>query len=313
MNPYKQLCMFLILATTTYGFATIEESPSSQQKSTAVVFDLGGVLLKTDRFAIMKQLGLSTLARYMILEFKSPTNLKKTLYKTLDAIDNQTYAFLPIASDPDGTPLPSLMNAWLAGLITSENLLRNIDLFIEFHHYCKTAHIQSIFHNIDYLTTPHRYAFSSKVEQVLIQRLAHAIFSPHSFASVQEIIPEGLELVKKCKQAGHRVCILSNWDPASFQLIFKKHPQLFDLFDEDDIIISGNYGMTKPDPRIYELLKQKLGNAHIIFIDDQQVNVVAAQNAGIATVHLTSNNSYDKAAIAIAQHAAVNTIPIPTT
>jgi len=60
-----------------------------------------------------------------------------------------------------------------------------------------------------------------------------------------------------------------------------------DLFE--DIIVSGEEGVAKPDPKIFEILRQRIGRslAGCIFIDDSMANVAAAREAGLNAILFT--------------------------
>jgi len=60
-----------------------------------------------------------------------------------------------------------------------------------------------------------------------------------------------------------------------------------DVFDE--MIISAEVGMMKPDPRIYRLALEKLDvqPGESVFLDDVLVNVEAARAAGMSAIHFT--------------------------
>jgi putative hydrolase of the HAD superfamily len=61
-----------------------------------------------------------------------------------------------------------------------------------------------------------------------------------------------------------------------------------DAFDE--VVISAEVGMVKPDPGIYQLMLEQLGvdPAQGIFIDDFATNISAAKQLGMHTIHFTS-------------------------
>lgn len=54
-------------------------------------------------------------------------------------------------------------------------------------------------------------------------------------------------------------------------------------------IFSGDHGLIKPQPEIYQKLEAMYGlaNQHILFIDDHPANIAAAQKQGWQTLHLT--------------------------
>lgn len=58
------------------------------------------------------------------------------------------------------------------------------------------------------------------------------------------------------------------------------------------IIESSTLGITKPDPKIYEIAKQRAGveAGEILFIDDTEKNVLQAHTSGFHSYHFDTNN-----------------------
>ena len=96
-----------------------------------------------------------------------------------------------------------------------------------------------------------------------------------------------VEILHALKDAGYPLYGLSNWAAETFARI-RHEFQFLALFDE--IILSGEVGLTKPDPRIFELLLSRAGRTadECIFIDDSETNIRAAQALGFKTVHFES-------------------------
>ncbi|HKR69315.1 MAG TPA: HAD family phosphatase [Streptosporangiaceae bacterium] len=96
------------------------------------------------------------------------------------------------------------------------------------------------------------------------------------------ILDEMLELIKDLRSSGIRTSLLSNsWGGSDDG--YPRH--LFaGLFD--DVVISGEVGMRKPEERIFQLAARRLGlaPADCVFVDDVEGNVVAAQALGFTTV-----------------------------
>ena len=93
---------------------------------------------------------------------------------------------------------------------------------------------------------------------------------------------EMLDLIKQLRQRGIRTSLLSNsWGARDG---YPRH-----LFDElfDDVVISGEVGMRKPEERIFQLALTRLGlsAAECVFVDDVEGNIVAAQALGFLAVH----------------------------
>ena len=66
------------------------------------------------------------------------------------------------------------------------------------------------------------------------------------------------------------------------------HELIAELFD--GVVISGDEGFRKPDPRMYELGAQRIGvePSACVFVDDLELNLGAARELGMATVHHVS-------------------------
>jgi putative hydrolase of the HAD superfamily len=60
------------------------------------------------------------------------------------------------------------------------------------------------------------------------------------------------------------------------------------------VVDSGFEGIRKPQPEIYELTVERLGDgvaaAHCLFVDDVEVNVAAARELGMRAVHFRDND-----------------------
>lgn len=85
----------------------------------------------------------------------------------------------------------------------------------------------------------------------------------------------------------YKIGLLSNAFSDLRQLIAErwKFPDVF-----DDLVISAEVGMMKPDPRIYALAVARLGSTPegTVFIDDFTRNTTAAQDAGLHAIHFRS-------------------------
>ncbi|MFN3309274.1 MAG: HAD-IA family hydrolase, partial [Anaerolineales bacterium] len=95
-----------------------------------------------------------------------------------------------------------------------------------------------------------------------------------------------VELIRSYRKT-HRVGLLSNaWD--DLREFLGNHLRILDIFDE--VIISAEVGLIKPDRRIYELAAQKfnVSLSETVFIDDLLVNVQAAQAAGMNSFQFRS-------------------------
>jgi putative hydrolase of the HAD superfamily len=96
--------------------------------------------------------------------------------------------------------------------------------------------------------------------------------------------PETADLVKRARAANVATAVLSNsWGIGSYDPYAGY--DLAGLFDV--VVISGQVGLRKPEPPIYELTAAKLGlrPEDCVFVDDTPANLVTARQLGMATVH----------------------------
>ncbi|MGJ8586346.1 MAG: HAD family hydrolase [Marinosulfonomonas sp.] len=106
--------------------------------------------------------------------------------------------------------------------------------------------------------------------------------------TIQQKITESWEVLADLKSAGHRVFGLTNWGAETWPMAKIVHPELNHVFE--DVIVSGEEKMIKPDARIYELLTRRnnLVPADCLFIDDSLKNVEGAQSVGWMAHHFTN-------------------------
>lgn len=92
-----------------------------------------------------------------------------------------------------------------------------------------------------------------------------------------------IELVKAVKAHGIPVYGLTNWSSEKFEQV-RPQFEFMDLFE--DIVVSGNVKIAKPDTRIYTLLLERngLSAANCLYIDDSKENIRAARQVGLHAV-----------------------------
>jgi putative hydrolase of the HAD superfamily len=95
-----------------------------------------------------------------------------------------------------------------------------------------------------------------------------------------------IEFVRDVRRRGTRTALLTNnvreWEP----LWRSKLPEIDELFEV--VVDSAFVGLRKPDPAIYELTLERLGDgvrpADCVFVDDLDVNCEAARALGMTAV-----------------------------
>jgi 2-haloacid dehalogenase len=105
--------------------------------------------------------------------------------------------------------------------------------------------------------------------------------------SISGIFEGTVELLQMLKQNGYRLYGLSNWSAETFYIVRHDY-EFFNLFEE--IILSGEAKLIKPEPEIYDLCLQKIGKPvnQCLFIDDSEANIITAKKLGFDTVHFKS-------------------------
>ncbi len=97
-------------------------------------------------------------------------------------------------------------------------------------------------------------------------------------------IEANVALMAELKQAGVPVYGITNYSAETYAA----HRQRFDFYNGfDDVIVSGEVKLLKPDAAIYRLLidRNRLDPTRAVFIDDTAENVHAAAALGMKTVH----------------------------
>ncbi|MBN2044609.1 MAG: HAD family phosphatase [Anaerolineales bacterium] len=100
-------------------------------------------------------------------------------------------------------------------------------------------------------------------------------------------IPESVDLLSEMRGQGYSLHVLSNFSTETYPRM-KSRFGFLDWFDS--ILLSGDVGMAKPEPEIYQLLLDRIGLApgQCLFIDDSFANVIAAWDLGIEAVQFVS-------------------------
>lgn len=99
--------------------------------------------------------------------------------------------------------------------------------------------------------------------------------------------PDAISILEKLKKDGYKVGLLSNGDSKS-QHDKINHCNLQNYFDE--IIVTGDYGVSKPDPEIYRIMADKLDVLceECIYIGDTfSTDILGAIRASMVPVWIT--------------------------
>jgi putative hydrolase of the HAD superfamily len=172
------------------------------------------------------------------------------------------------------------------------------NLFVSFHAYCTEA-------GIDFEDLGHRFLGDAEFRALLIAletgELEESDFEPR-LAQLLGVAPEGLidgllagvgpdeamiHAVRAAHAAGVRTALVSN----SWGVHRYPHALFAEIFD--GVVISGEVGVRKPAPRMYELGAERAGVAPelCVYVDDLPHNLEPARRLGMATVHHTTAQS----------------------
>jgi FMN phosphatase YigB (HAD superfamily) len=101
-------------------------------------------------------------------------------------------------------------------------------------------------------------------------------------------LPKGIALLQECFASNYidKLFICSNWSSNALSKIKQDYPEVITLFD--GIVIPDMAQARKPDIKIFTyLLDNHALSAHeTIFLDDQEINIKAAEYVGITGIHV---------------------------
>jgi epoxide hydrolase-like predicted phosphatase len=135
-------------------------------------------------------------------------------------------------------------------------------------------------------------------EQEFARRLAEQLDDGFDLARLRELYfelidPNGpmIDFIAEQRRRGLHTALLTNnvreWEP----LWRAKLPELDDIFEL--VVDSAFVGMRKPEPAIYELTVERLGNGlrpdECVFVDDIELNCEAARELGMTAVWFESS------------------------
>ena len=107
---------------------------------------------------------------------------------------------------------------------------------------------------------------------------------------LRDAFPETVAILAELRERGHRLIALTNWSAETFPVARQRFAFL-DWFE--DIVVSGEVRVAKPDHRIFRLALERNGleAARTAFIDDASANVAAAHALGLAAVQFVDARS----------------------
>lgn len=96
-----------------------------------------------------------------------------------------------------------------------------------------------------------------------------------------------LDSIKELRKT-YKIGMLSNINPGGMDTFFttREREELFDA-----VVLSGEVGLTKPHPYIFQMMADRLGVSpgECVMIDDLEENCAGADAAGMETIHYLNN------------------------
>jgi HAD superfamily hydrolase (TIGR01509 family) len=226
-----------------------------------IIFDLIGVLYALDTYAIFRNMGAGSVLRYMIMHQKNPFTIAFAVLNAMHRREQLDYRVIKYKNNT----MPRCITEWQSGIKTNKQALVEIEQYI---HTPEAAHL-----------------FKNDYEREIVKKIIMAIFNSSSLTAYMRPIVPNVLLVKDLKEhTDHKLYLLSNFDAHAINTLALTYPEFFSLFD--GVIVSGQVGLLKPYPEMYNYLLQTydLRPEDSLFIDDQYENVQGAEHVGIPCV-----------------------------
>ncbi len=107
-------------------------------------------------------------------------------------------------------------------------------------------------------------------------------------------LEEGWRAARRCKRAGKKLYLLSNYPQRGYERLREKFADRFEIFDGG--VISCYVHLLKPEEAMYQRLIETCGldPARTLFIDDMKENVHGAMKTGIHGFHMHETGMMDR-------------------
>ncbi len=128
----------------------------------------------------------------------------------------------------------------------------------------------------------------AEVERTHPHWVRHArAYRGHFDLSLVGAIEPNVAVLRDLTAAGVPVVGLTNWSAERVPHARRRFGFL-SLFG--DVVVSGEVGVAKPDPAIFDVLRSRIGRPleQAVFVDDSAANVAAGSRAGLDTVLCTA-------------------------
>ncbi|MGC2310206.1 MAG: hypothetical protein WA432_01125 [Candidatus Babeliaceae bacterium] len=286
---FKALCLSILLGISCLISArhhVLRLGTKAVKVIKVVLFDIGGVLAETSYFRMSKDIGWRYPINYMFKDFKNP-NIKTLCFKTLERLFGpQKVHAGELMAFRDGLVLPQIMCDWLTDSMTPTEIRHKVT------------------HGISKLAK--EGYFSSKNEREYVLKILLTMFCSPILARntlpIKAAIKLTDDIAAQCnsqRKPRFIQAILSNYASEPFNLVFNgaQCAPVFKHIDRRYVFTSGSLHDLKPRHSIYSTVIQKFINdgiitnaSEIVFIDDQEENVIAARQCGMTALHLKNGD-----------------------
>lgn len=246
--------------------AAIQAQPAAgkiTQKSskTIIICPLSGVLFTEDTNVIASKIGLSRVASYTLKSWKNPAD---KLFSVLQKMALEQNLPNNHVIQYQGYTMPYCFVELQLGTYTHEQVIQILN------DYFDKLYAQSF--------------FSGHEEYDLMKTIVRIILTPTEFVDISKPNTTMIEILKKLKQNGCSLYILTNVSAEIKDALSKAHPSIFNLFD--GMITSSEMKMLKHDEK---MLTHILNNTNTqpeqcILIDNENEIVATAKRMGIPTI-----------------------------
>ncbi|MSQ60843.1 MAG: HAD family phosphatase [Betaproteobacteria bacterium] len=128
-----------------------------------------------------------------------------------------------------------------------------------------------------------------------IQRFPHyaiplGLWRTHWEKTIRGPIEDSVAALNELVRDGYRLVALTNWSAETFPFARQRFAFL-SLFE--DILVSGEHGLAKPDHAIFRLACERwnIRPEQSLFIDDSVANIHAARDLGFQCIHFQAPSS----------------------
>ncbi len=241
--------------------------------------DLGGTFVDVNkRTYAIEELGINTIILNGLTNYLN-FNPQQKMFAALEKIDP---AHSKVSITHGAAKLPNIYCDWMAGKHSDPVATRTI-----------------ILEKIDELYRQN--FFATYFEYKVVRNAIQAMFTPEKLVKHQYAIEPMMQLLERIDLEEHTIVIVSNWDQHSYELFLESEigKRLCKLVKKEHMVVSGYIGFNKPHPEFYNEVFKKFGTpdqTDYLFIDNEPVNIRAAQSLNIPSLHYTGDHTAIKQA-----------------